>query len=417
MRYFGTDGIRGVYGVGITEDLAYRAGRSLGYLLGGRCIVGRDTRLSGPELESALVRGLTESGTDAECVGVLPTPAVSEATSASEGAFGVMISASHNPPEYNGIKVFLPSGVKPGEAIESAVEYYMDDLPPRASLPGRVSYRSGTAEYLARLMRRAKETGERLGRSGRLDGMRVLLDCAGGAAGKVARELFSALGAEAGELCSDCRGECINVRCGALHPESMAARAESGGYDVGLSFDGDADRLVVWRRRLMTGDEMMYNISGIYPAGSLVVGTAMYNRALERALAARGKRFVRTAVGDRNVGEVMAVTRAVLGGEPSGHFILEGSRTGDGLLSGVAACLILSARGLDSLDADPQKLVSVPCCAGATETQRFRDACADARRLARRIVVRPSGTEPLLRIMAEGGDVDGAVALIAGALS
>ena len=223
------------------------------------------------------------------------------------------------------------------------------------------------------------------------------------------------LGAAVSELCSECRGECINVRCGALHPSAMATEAERRGCDIGLSFDGDADRLVVWRRGLMAGDEVMYNLSRLFPAGSAVVGTVMSNSALERAVQGRGGRFVRTGVGDRSVSEVMRITGAPFGGEPSGHFVLRGG-TGDGILSGIACCILLLTGGLYSLELDRQAAVDVPADAGVLTSPALTAAVEKARRLAGRVVVRMSGTEPVLRIMAEGGDAEGAAALVAAAV-
>lgn len=416
MKYFGTDGIRGIYGEGITEDTAYRAGRALARLFRGKGLIGRDTRTSGPSLESALVAGINDGGCDAVTTDVLPTPAVSYLTRKTGAAFGVMVSASHNPPEYNGIKVFLPFGGKLPLSVEEALEYYMDNISERSERPGRrIRYESGRADYIGSLLAASSSMGEAIG-CVRLDGLRVMLDCGGGAATSIAREVFEALGATVGELCSECRGECINVRCGALHPQRMA-QAAADGYDIGLSFDGDADRLVVWYRRILGGDEIMFNLSRLLAPSATVVGTVMSNSALERSLALRGCNFVRTAVGDRCVGEVMTATNASLGGEPSGHFILGGQSTGDGVLSGVAVCLLLCRGGLETLELDAQKIVSVPASPAALASDRVRNAVNKAKKLAGRVVVRMSGTEPLMRIMAEGGDVDGAIAVVREALA
>lgn len=411
MKYFGTDGIRGVYGDGITEDIAYRTGRALAALFGGRGVVGRDTRTSGPSLESALTSGIADGGSDVETLGVLPTPAVSGLTRSSGATFGVMLSASHNPPEYNGIKIFSGNGDKLSVSAEEALEYYMDNVP-QSALRGKISKSEGGEEaYITRLISEAEEMGERLGRTGRLDGLKVLVDCGSGAA-VMARDVFERLGADVTELCSDCRGECINVSCGALHPERMAEKAERGGFDIGLSFDGDADRIAVWRRRLLGGDEIMLNLTRFIPRGSTVVGTVMTNSALERELSGRGMRFVRTAVGDRSVGEVMNICGGVLGGEPSGHFIIRPSRTGDGLLSGIASSLILLSGELQTVSLDEQKLVGIRADFAALGSAALKTAIEKASRIAGRIVVRKSGTEPVIRIMAEGGDVDGAVEII-----
>lgn len=412
MKYFGTDGIRGVYGEGITEDIAYRAGRALARLFGGRGIVGRDTRVSGPVLENALAAGLTDGGADVCLAGILPTPAISHLTSKRGFAFGVEISASHNPPEYNGLKIFMSDGYKLPVSAQSALEYYMDDVG-RACGGGLKTVCGGEDEYLDYLLGRVCELARTAGRTDKLEGMRVLLDCGGGAASSVAVRLFEALGAETETLCADCRGECINVRCGALHPEKMCEKAVD--FDLGASFDGDADRAVIFSKRLYGGDEVLYNLTRYYPYGT-VVGTVMTNSALERKLAEKGMRLLRTDVGDRNVGELMRLTGAELGGEPSGHFIIGGS-AGDGILSAAACALLVGDGGLYRLQCDRQVTANIPADKADISEKKLCDAESAARRLANRVVVRMSGTEPVVRIMAEGGDPDGAVELIRNALA
>ena len=414
MKYFGTDGIRGVYGKGITEDLAYRAGRALAYVFGGRALIGRDTRASGPAIESALAAGIVSGGADVCLAGVLTTPAVSYLTGSRGCTFGVAVSASHNPPEYNGLKIFLPDGRKLTAGMESAVEYYTDNVPPRQHTVGlRTEWNGGGEEYAAMLAARVRAMAESSGRSYRLQGLRVLLDHGGGAGKDAAVGLFSGLGAEVRLLCEECRGECINVRCGALHPEAMCAAA--GGYDLAAAFDGDADRLVVWSGRLLAGDEALYNLTR-YPLGETVVGTVLTNSALERRLASRGMRLVRTDVGDRSISEVMRALGARLGGEPSGHFIVDGA-CGDGILSAAAIAVLAVTEGLHTFVCDRQVSCDLPIPHGAPPADRICDAERAARRLAERVVIRPSGTEPVLRIMAEGGDAEGATAVVREMLS
>ena len=294
MKYFGTDGIRGVYGSGITEDLAYRAGRALAHIFGGTALIARDTRTSGPAIEGALASGINAGGGNVCLAGVLPTPAVSCLTAGRGCTFGVEISASHNPPEYNGIKVFLPDGRKLTTSMESAVEYYMDNSVPCGS-GSREQWTGGEDEYVKIVLDRINSLAASLGRSAKLQGLRLLLDCGGGAGADAAKRIFTELGADLTMLCADCRGECINVRCGALHPEAMCAAA--GGYDMAAAFDGDADRLVVYDKRLLAGDEVLFNLSR-YPLGDTVVGTVLTNSALERRLRKSGKRLVRTDVGE-----------------------------------------------------------------------------------------------------------------------
>ena len=412
MKYFGTDGIRGIYGSGITEDLAYRAGRALAYVFGGRALVGRDTRTSGPAIESALASGIAAGGADVCAAGVLPTPAVSYLTSSRGCSFGVAVSASHNPPEYNGLKVFLPGGEKLTESMESAVEYYMD-----ASVPGgegiRTDWNGGEDEYVTHLLERVTELASSIGCPPNLQGMRLLLDCGGGAGARAAERVFTGLGAEISMLCDGCRGECINVRCGALHPEAMCAAAS--GYDMAAAFDGDADRLVLYHKRLLAGDEVLYNLSR-YPLGDTVVGTVLTNSALERRLRTAGKRLVRTNVGDRNISDVMRKLRSGLGGEPSGHFII-GGVTGDGILSAAAAALLAVFRGLYTLALDRQVTADIPLPGGTPSGRKLAEAEREAARMAARVVVRPSGTEPVLRVMAEGDGAEAAVAAVRGMFS
>lgn len=408
MKYFGTDGIRGVYGEGMTEDLAYRAGRALAAVVGGRAFVARDTRSSGPAIEGALAAGIAAGGADVCAAGVLPTPAVSLLTAERGCSFGVEISASHNPPEYNGLKVFTPDGRKLPASAERAVEYYMDNAPPVSGGGVRAEWSGGAEAYAEYVLARVKELAAATGRPSDLRGLRVLLDCGGGAGTEAAKRVFGALGAETGALCDDCRGECINVRCGALHPEAMCAAA--GAFDISFAFDGDADRLAVCGRRLYHGDEILFNLTR-FPFGGVVVGTLMTNSALERRLNAQGMRLLRTDVGDRNIAEVMRVTGARLGGEPSGHYIA-GGVTGDGILSAAAVSLLAASDGLYTLACDAQASADIPLLSGSPCRRALADAECAAKRLARRVVIRPSGTEPVLRVMAEGGDAEGAVALV-----
>ena len=409
MKYFGTDGIRGIYGKGVTEDLAHRAGKALGLLFGGKGVIGRDTRTSGPSLEDALVSGITSVGVDVERVGVLTTPGVSFMTETLGGSFGVAISASHNPPEYNGLKVFSSDGSKISASIEEGIEYYMDNADGSSLCRGK-SINSSGEPYVAELKKRFLQFAEKGGLTDRFTGGKILLDSGAGAASGIAEEVFSSLGASVTTLCKECRGECINLRCGALHPEKMCAVAK-GGYDIGLSFDGDADRMVAWQNGLLDGDEVMLNLAlAIRP--SVVVGTVMTNSALGRQLEKTGARFLRASVGDRSVYEIMRVTGATLGGEPSGHYILGSARTGDGILSGLVLCALRFTNGLQRLALDEKLLVSVNAPPTVLSDERVAQAIAYAKRLCSRIVVRPSGTEPVLRVMAEGGDVTGSVEII-----
>ena len=407
MKYFGTDGIRGIYGEGMTEDLAYRAGRALAYVFGGRAIVGRDTRSSGPAIEGALAAGLTAGGADVCLAGVLPTPATALLTGTRGCSFGVEVSASHNPPEYNGLKVFLPGGRKIPRGTESAVEYCMDNAPPCSPRGVRTEWRGGEDEYVSYVVGRVYDLASSAGLSADLGGMKLLLDHGGGAGKNAAERVLTALGAEVHILCEDCRGECINVRCGALHPEAMCK--EAAGYDLAAALDGDADRLALYCRRMLAGDEVLYNLTR-YPLGDTVVGTVLTNSALGERLAGRGMRLVRTDVGYRNISEVMSVLGAKLGGEPSGHFIIGGG-SGDGVLSAAAVAALAASGGLHTLNCRRQCSADIPVVRGMPLPSAIARAEREAGRLAERVVIRPSGTEPVLRVMAEGGDAEGAIAL------
>ncbi len=399
----------------MTEDLAYRAGRALAIAIGGRAFVGRDTRSSGPAVENALAAGIAAGGADVCTAGVLTTPAVSRLTAARGYSFGVAVSASHNPPEYNGLKVFTSDGRKLSAGLESAVEYYMDNVS-YAVLPrgARTEWRGGEDEYVGYVLDEVRSLASSAGRTSDLQGMRIMLDGGGGAGTRAAERVLVSLGAEVRTLCGECRGECINVRCGALHPEAMCEAAKV--CDLGMALDGDADRLVLCDGRRLAGDEVLYNLAR-YPVGDTVVGTVLTNSALERRLRDGGRRLLRTDVGDRNISDVMRSLGAGLGGEPSGHFIIGGA-TGDGILSAAAAAVLKATEGLYTLALDRQVTADIPLSdGGVPDRSRTADAEREAGRLAERVVIRPSGTEPVLRVMAEGGDAEGAVRVVREMLS
>lgn len=391
MVYFGTDGIRGVFGEGITEDTAYRAGRALAHLFGGRAIVGRDTRLSGPSLESALAKGITDGGADVILSGVIPTPAVSYLTRTSDASFGVMLSASHNPPEYNGIKVFDGDGNKLSTSVEAAVEYYMD-YPEKIKGKGKIVYggSDGYLDYISSV-------------AGSLRNMRVLIDHGCGSGGEIAKAAFERAGATVGMMCAgQGGGECINCKCGALYPEKMEKEVLRGGYDIGFSFDGDADRAVCCCGRVLHGDEVLYNLSDtVRLEAGVVVGTVLTNTALAHALEKEGKRLVRTAVGDKNISELMRAYGYCLGGEPSGHYIISPYEvTGDGLLTALFMAGQMSARNIKYLNLLPQKSVSMPASPTIMSDIKLKTAIKEVGGDVR-TVVRMSGTEPKIRIMVE----------------
>lgn len=384
MKYFGTDGIRGIYGKNLTERLAYRAALGATQYLGGECFVAMDTRVSGEALCTAVVSGLTQGGCNVKFLGVLPTPAVSF-LAAKYGAGGIMISASHNPPEYNGLKFFTPKGYKFSSYHESAVEEFIDHPPARIGGGTVTDYEQGKEEYIDYVTKNA----------GDLSGKEVTLDCAFGAAACVAEEAFSRCGAKVRVLSGQCDGTKINCDVGALHPGFIAKYAQG----LGFAFDGDADRLAVASGGEVDGDSVLYNLSILLnPVG--VVGTILNNTALECALKERGISFIRTAVGDKNIGDAMRRYGFTLGGEQSGHFIISPSVSGDALK---AALLLSGLNDIVRLRLVPQKGLSIRADKKILSDAKFikiKEQC-EKRIGDGRIVVRMSGTEPKIRLMAE----------------
>jgi phosphoglucosamine mutase len=431
-RYFGTDGIRGVANADLTPELAFRVGRAAGSELrgdGGPFFVGRDSRLSGPMLEAALAAGICSVGASVELGGLLPTPAVAYLARRRRAAAGVVISASHNPVEDNGIKFFGGDGFKLLDAREDAIEAAMDrdDLPrPSGHGVGIIRQASeGEEHYLAHVVGLAV---------GRLDGMKIVVDCAYGAAARVAPRLWRALGASVIALHDEPDGARINVACGSTHLDPLRRAVLAYGADLGFAHDGDADRVLAVDERGedVDGDAIMGICAldrrrrGVLSADT-VVATVMTNAGLEQALAAAGIRLERAAVGDRYVLERMRDVGATLGGEQSGHIVfLEHTTTGDGLVTAVEVTnvMVRAGRRLSELRAGiprfPQVLrnVRVADRRAVMEAPDVRRAVAAAEtRLAARgrILVRPSGTEPLIRVMVEAEsheDAEAAVAVV-----
>ncbi len=420
-RLFGTDGIRGVANVDLTPTLAYDLGRAVAYQLeaGGRSVViGQDTRRSGDMLVAALAAGLASLGADAVLLGVVTTPCLAFVAGSGPYVAGVMVSASHNPAADNGLKV-LSGGRKVDDEAEEQLErliFAAEALPGcRNDALGRI-WRSPdeVAGYRAHLTDAAGRT---------LAGLRIAIDCANGSAAAVAPDLFAALGAELTVLSAAPDGSNINLDCGSTHPEHLQAAVREAGCDIGLAFDGDADRLIAVDERggLVDGDAVM-GICALarLAAGTLrnnvLVTTVMSNGGLERAITAAGGRMIRTPVGDRHVFEAMERHDAVLGGEQSGHIIFrDRATTGDGILSGIELIRVLHASGgrLSELAARVPRLPQVVLNSAVRHKDQwqidpaFSSAVAEATaRLADRgrILVRPSGTEPKIRIMVEGDD-------------
>ena len=424
-RLFGTDGIRGVANrEPLVPETAYRLGRQIVATLleheGAsrvRLVIGRDTRLSGPMLEAALVAGALSAGAECYTVGVLPTPAVAFLTRYLEAHGGIVLSASHNPFEDNGIKIFSPDGTKLPDAWEDEIEARLgapDTAPrPHGGGVGRlVVYDRAEADYLA-FCRRGADL--------RLDGVAVALDCAHGATYRLAPRLFRGLGARVVALGVRPDGTNINRRSGALYPETLRKKVRASGARIGLAFDGDGDRLITVDEtgEVRDGDYILAICARHLAArgqlkGGLVVTTVMANLGLDRSLGEAGIRAVKTQVGDRYVLEEMRRVGANLGGEQSGHLIfLDRSATGDGLISALQLLGVMQETGRSlgelsrCLTKLPQVLLNVEVrekppletIAGLAGRLKQVEASLDGRG---RVLVRYSGTEPLARVMLEG---------------
>nr|WP_315472021.1 phosphoglucosamine mutase [uncultured Sphingomonas sp.] len=423
-KYFGTDGIRGLTNAGaMTAAMAMKVGMAAGaYFQRGdhkhRVLIGKDTRLSGYMLESALVAGFTSAGMDVIMVGPLPTPAVAMLTQTMRADIGVMISASHNPFADNGIKLFGPDGYKLSDEAELTIEGLIDSdvaLAPAAQI-GRAR-RIDDAQ--GRYIHFAKNT---FPTDLRLDGLRVVIDCANGAAYKVAPSALWELGADIIAIGVTPNGVNINDGVGSTAPQTLSETVVASGADIGIALDGDADRLIVVdeQGRVVDGDQLMATIAAGWArrgrlAGGGLVATVMSNLGLERHLRSQGLGLVRTAVGDRYVLEKMRSSGYNVGGEQSGHIILAAyGTTGDGLVAALQVLADLPRAGapasevLHRFEPLPQLLKNVRFAGGKPlEAQSVKDAIAAAEaELAGtgRLVIRPSGTEPVIRVMAEGDD-------------
>ena len=424
-KFFGTDGIRGTTNCEpMTAETALRVGQAAGahFLRGDhrhRVVIGKDTRLSGYMMESAMVAGFTSVGMDVVLLGPMPTPAVAMLTRSMRADLGVMISASHNPFADNGIKLFGPDGYKLSDEAEREIEKRLAQGPTlaRSELIGRARR---IDDARGRYVQFAKDTfPEHL----RLDGLKVVIDCANGAAYHVAPEALWELGAEVIALGVSPDGLNINDGCGSTHPELLQQTVVASGADIGLALDGDADRLIVVDEtgRIIDGDQLMALIAlGLHARGELrgegVVATVMSNLGLERKLGDAGLKLLRTAVGDRYVLEEMRRSGCNVGGEQSGHIILaDHATTGDGLVAGLQVLAALveakspASELLHQFEPLPQLLKNVRFNGASApleaDSVRQRIAAAEAELQGRgRLVIRKSGTEPLIRVMAEGDD-------------
>ena len=423
-KYFGTDGIRGLTNTGaMTAAMAMKVGMAAGaYFLRGdhrhRVVIGKDTRLSGYMLESALVAGFTRVGMDVVMVGPMPTPAVAMLTQSMRADLGVMISASHNPFADNGLKLFGPDGFKLSDEAETAIEALIDGEAVLAPAKG-IGRARRVEDAQGRYIHFAKSTfPENL----RLDGLKVVIDCANGAAYKVAPSALWELGADVVAIGVTPNGTNINDRVGSTAPQTLAETVVASGADIGIALDGDADRLIVVDETgaIVDGDQLMATIAAAWAragrlAGGGLVATVMSNLGLERHLAAQGLGLVRTNVGDRHVLEAMRSRGYNVGGEQSGHIILSDyATTGDGLVAALQILAELKRAGapasevLHRFEPLPQLLKNVRFSGGKPlEAAAVKDAIAAAEgELAGkgRLLIRPSGTEPVIRVMAEGDD-------------
>ena len=425
-KLFGTDGIRGTANTEpMTIEIAQRLGQAAGlrFRRGShrhKVVLGKDTRLSGYMIECALVSGFLAAGVDVTLVGPLPTPAIAMLTRSLRADLGVMISASHNSYEDNGIKLFGPDGFKLSDEAECEIEALMNsDLSGRLAAPDAIGRASRLTDAAGRYIENAKSS---FSRGIRLDGLRIVIDCANGAAYRVAPTALWELGAEVVQIGCQPDGLNINLNCGSTSPATLRAAVLEHRADLGIALDGDADRLVIAdeRGQLIDGDQILALIAQSWQesgrlTGGGVVATVMSNLGLERFLAGLGLSLERTSVGDRYVVERMREVGMNLGGEQSGHMVLSDfATTGDGLVAALQVLSVLVQRGQRAsqvcrmFEPFPQKLRNVRF----TGASPLHDAAVVEARLwaegllgsSGRLLLRESGTEPLVRVMAEAED-------------
>lgn len=424
-KYFGTDGARGVANVELTAQLAYHIGVASAWVLtrGLRhrpCFfIGRDTRISGGMLEAALEAGICAAGVDVVSLGVLPTPAVAMLTATHAVDAGFVISASHNPFEHNGIKIFGSRGFKLTDEQEALIERFIDEPPAQAMASGEKLGRitnlelSAEIEYTDHIIKSAP---------GRIEGMHLVIDCANGASSLTAGRIFGALGAEVTLIHNEPNGININERCGSTHMEDLCRRVTEGGFDMGVAFDGDADRCLMVDElgRVVDGDRILALLAdAMHRAGTLrggVSATVMSNLGLRAFCRERGIEVGCTRVGDRYVLEEMQQKGWNLGGEQSGHVILsDHATTGDGQLTAAHMLCLVKHSGrkaselCDEVPIFPQVTVNVPVpnsvkkqVADMEAVQRVAEEIEKDFGAQGRVLIRPSGTEALVRVMVEG---------------
>ncbi|MCU0818830.1 MAG: phosphoglucosamine mutase [Beijerinckiaceae bacterium] len=426
-KYFGTDGIRGRANAKITPELALKVGQAAGLVFKRgehrhRVLIGKDTRLSGYMIEYALVAGFTSIGMDVMLTGPIPTPGMAMLTRSMRCDIGVMISASHNAYEDNGIKLFGPDGYKLSDAVELAIEELLEkDLSSRLAASGQIGRARRIDDAQARYIEFAKRT---LPRNLELDGLRIVIDCANGAGYKVAPQALWELGAEVIPMGIEPDGFNINRDLGSTAPHALQQKVREMRADIGIALDGDADRVILVdeKGQVVDGDQLMAVITeSWHQDGRLtkpgLVATIMSNLGLERHLEGLGLSLARTSVGDRYVLEHMREQGFNVGGEQSGHIILSDySTTGDGLIAALQVLAVVQKEGRPvseicrRFDPLPQILKNVKTTGGQPLKDAGVSAAIEKIRASLgkggRLVIRPSGTEPVIRVMAEGDDRD-----------
>ncbi|WP_370318554.1 phosphoglucosamine mutase [Oricola sp.] len=424
-KYFGTDGIRGTANAHpMTPEVAMKVGMAVGVTFRrgahrNRVVIGKDTRLSGYMLENAMVAGFTAAGMDVFLLGPVPTPAVAMLTRSLRADIGVMISASHNPFHDNGIKLFGPDGYKLSDEKELELERLLgQDLSRKLAKPDKIGRAKRVDGDLYRYIEFAKRT---FPKEMTLSGMRIVVDCANGAAYKAAPAALWELGAEVVTINNEPDGFNINMECGSTNPAALSRKVDEVRADIGIAMDGDADRMLIVdeKGKVVDGDQLMAMIAEEWHArgrltGGGIVATVMSNLGLERFLDDKGLGLARTKVGDRYVVEHMRENGYNIGGEQSGHIVLSDySTTGDGLISAlqVLACIRAADRPASEVckkfEPVPQILKNVRFAGGTPLEDKSVQSAIDAGRDRLgdgRLVIRPSGTEPVIRVMAEGDD-------------
>lgn len=421
-KYFGTDGIRGKVGeFPITPEFVLKLGWAVGRVLargnGGKVVIGKDTRISGYMFESALEAGLSAAGVDILLLGPMPTPAIAYLTRTLHADAGIVISASHNPFEDNGIKFFSSEGTKLPDEVELAIEAELEK-PMGMAPPDELGKAKRVVDAGGRYIEFCKST---FPRNLKLTGLKLVIDCANGATYHVAPAVFRELGATVITMASEPNGLNINVNCGSTHTEALQEAVRARKADLGIAFDGDGDRVLMVDHtgELVDGDELLYIIAAARHREEGVpgvVGTLMTNLGMEHALKQAGIAFVRARVGDRYVMEMLQQHGWELGGEGSGHLIcLDSTTTGDGIISAlqVLRAMVEQDKGLHDLKSGmmkyPQILINVqlPGKLDVMALSSVQDALREAESLladAGRVLLRPSGTEPVVRVMVEGED-------------